>query len=131
MHGGELLRLNPSPGTSVLGSHRGQSSAIFDLKGKKIAENGVFLPSEIPRLRQEAEKGKLFSQLDLAKALEHSSRDATNRIEAYKWASVASAGASSEARDLVRYLDLFTASAEKSQGAAAAEAFLAAKPKAL
>jgi hypothetical protein len=50
-------------------------------------------------------------------------------VEAYKWATVAAAGASSEAKDFVRYLDLFMASSEKSQGAAAAEAFLAARPK--
>jgi|JI10StandDraft_1071094.scaffolds.fasta_scaffold61690_3 hypothetical protein len=117
---GDLIRLESRPNFPPL-------YAVFislDAEGQVASENGIPVAAQIPSLRQAAERGDTKSQVLLSKALDRRSTGSTNRVEAYKWAVVASSRGDTEAKSLVRTLDLFLSDAERVQGRSQADAFL-------
>ncbi len=118
---GDLVRLE---GPRPLYRSERLSIAFVDPKGQITNVNGIPVATQIPTLRREAEAGDTKSQVLLCKALDEHFPDTTNRVEAYKWAAVASSQGDKEAKSLVRALGLFLSEVERERGRLQAEAFV-------
>lgn len=125
---GEFLRLEEP--RSRFAAER-LSIAAIDPDGQIGSVNGVPVATKIPGLRLDAERGDMKSQVLLCKALDRHTTGSTNRVEAFKWALIASAHGDTEAKSLVRALGLFLSQAERAQGETLARSFVPTRPKSL
>ncbi|HXU79250.1 MAG TPA: hypothetical protein VN794_21910 [Methylomirabilota bacterium] len=79
---------------------------------------------DLEDLEHAAQSGDLNAQTRLAAALYSGQSRTTNFISAYQWASVAAARGSTEARHLIREMELFLSPTNLAEGRAAATALL-------
>ena len=120
VHAADLLRLD-TPRSGIM-------SVTVDLHGRKIAMNGVPMPSELPKLRQDAESGQVEAQFLLARFFDREANQSiTNKVQAYKWAFIAASQAHQPAKFMVKEFDLFVAPQQRAEGKSLAEAYLAAR----
>ena len=109
----------------------GESNTVWVVSQKWITSGGQTPPHNAEPhdaasdLRTTAERGSPEAQVRLAKwHYEHKEANSADRVEAFKWASVAAAQNSADAKDLVRELQLFCSSKEQADGEARARALL-------
>ena len=79
---------------------------------------------DLEDLEHAAQSGDLNAQTRLAAALYSGQSRTTNFISAYQWAFVAAARGSTEARHLIREMELFLSPTNLAEGRAAATALL-------
>lgn len=124
---GEFVRLEGPPPRA---DHIYPLHIEWDSKGQIFSENGIPIATQIPSLRANAEQGDLKSQILLSKALDHRTTGSMNRIEAYKWAVIAASRGDTEAKSMVRALELFLTDAERATGRSGAGSFVPITKKA-
>jgi tetratricopeptide (TPR) repeat protein len=116
----ETTNLPPTQFQSAIDRKAGHSSASsVPGNGKELNE------AERADLKTAAESGDSAAQLRLAKCFYEGRQGfITNRVEAYKWATIVAEDGNREGRYLIREIELFMQPEEISQAKSAARAFL-------
>jgi tetratricopeptide (TPR) repeat protein len=98
---------------------------LLTISGPQAAGDEIQTRLDISKLEQSAESGDAAAQARLAGYLyEGKSGLSTNRVQAYKWASVAASSGDKTASSLVKEFEIFMSPEEVSAGKAAAGTFL-------